>query len=539
MKTIDKYLTMLVRGVIGVALIVLFVVAFSVIIGRIFFDASMGWSQDVIRLCFTYIIYLGAAYCVREKGHLNVDFVLGMMKPQVRKAVEFVINIVLLAFFAFIVYYGFQFAATGASQKSPYLMIPMTYYYYGVPICFALGIVSIGSLIASGMPLIVTVQRMFTGGDSIALIAIPLFMLSGELMFRGGMSKRLVDFADTLLGHFPSGLAMVSILACMFFAAITGSAIAATAAIGGIMIPLMKERGYEYTFSAPLLACGGSIGPIIPPSIPLLVYGVLASVSVADLYVGGVIPGILMGIGLMIYSYFVGKKRGYMGRETRASFREVVKSAVNALLALFMPVIILGGIMSGKFSPTEAAAVATAYALVIGLFVYHELDLKGIWEAFVNAAKSTGQILIIVALASLFSWVITVAQIPQTVSAFLQANIHSKVAMLLVINVILLIAGTFIDTTSAIVIFAPLFIPICKAMNVDLVHFGMIMTVNLTIGMCTPPLGVCLFVSSSIAKISLKDQMRDLLPMLAVLIGVLLLVTYIPGLTLWLPSLFK
>ena len=402
-------------------------------------------------------------------------------------------------------------------------------FFVGVPICFALGIVSIGSLIASGMPLIVTVQRMFTGGDSIALIAIPLFMLSGELMFRGGMSKRLVDFADTLLGHFPSGLAMVSILACMFFAAITGSAIAATAAIGGIMIPLMKERGYEYTFSAPLLACGGSIGPIIPPSIPLLVYGVLASVSVADLYVGGVIPGILMGIGLMIYSYFVGKKRGYMGRETRASFREVVKSAVNALLALFMPVIILGGIMSGKFSPTEAAAVATAYAL----------DLKGIWEAFVNAAKSTGQILIIVALASLFSWVITVAQIPQTVSAMLQDNIHSKVAMLMIINIILLIAGTFIDTTSAIVIFAPLFIPICKAMNVDLVHFGMIMTVNLTIGMCTPPLGVCLFVSSSIAKISLKDQMRDLLPMLAVLIGVLLLVTYIPGLTLWLPSLFK
>ena len=246
-----------------------------------------------------------------------------------------------------------------------------------------------------------------------------------------------------------------------------------------------------------------------------------------------------MGIGLMIYSYFVGKKRGYMGRETRASFREVVKSAVNALLALFMPVIILGGIMSGKFSPTEAAAVATAYALVTGLFVYHELDLKGIWEAFVNAAKSTGQILIIVALASLFSWVITVAQIPQTVSAMLQDNIHSKVAMLMVINIILLIAGTFIDTTSAIVIFAPLFIPICKAMNVDLVHFGMIMTVNLTIGMCTPPLGVCLFVSSSIAKISLKDQMRDLLPMLAVLIGVLLLVTYIPGLTLWLPSLFK
>ena len=289
-------------------------------------------------------------------------------------------------------------------------------FFIGVPICFALGIVSVGSLMISGTPLVVVVQRMFTGGDSIALIAIPLFMLSGELMFRGGMSKRLVDFADTLLGHFPSGLAMVSILACMFFAAITGSAIAATAAIGGIMIPLMKERGYDYTFSAPLLACGGSIGPIIPPSIPLLVYGVLASVSVADLFIGGIVPGVLMGVGLMVYSYIVGKKRGYMGRETRASAREIVNAAKDALLALFMPVIILGGIMSGYFTPTEAAAVATAYALVVGVFIYHELSLKEIWEAFVNAAKGTGQILIIVALASLFSWVITVAQVPQTVT---------------------------------------------------------------------------------------------------------------------------
>ena len=217
----------------------------------------------------------------------------------------------------------------------------------------------------------------------------------------------------------------------------------------------------------------------------------------------------------------------------------IPRIVIGIVFGIVTAIIILGGIMTGYFSPTEAAAVATAYALIVGLFIYHELDLKSIWEAFVNASKSTGQILIIVALASLFSWIITVAQVPQTVSAFLQANIHSKVAMLLLINVILLIAGTFIDTTSAIVIFAPLFIPICNALNIDLVHFGMIMAVNLTIGMCTPPLGVCLFVSSSIAKISLKDQMRDLLPMLAVLIGVLLLVTYIPGLTLWLPSLFK
>lgn len=408
----------------------------------------------------------------------------------------------------------------------------------GVPISFALGLVSLGALSYQDFNLLIVIQRMFGGVDSIALIAIPLFMLSGELMFRGGMSKRLVDFADTLLGHFPSGLAMVSILACMFFAAITGSAIAATAAIGGIMIPLMKEKGYDYTFSAPLLACGGSIGPIIPPSIPLLVYGTLANVSVGALFIGGIIPGILMGIGLMIYCYIIGKKRHYVGREKAASFHEILSTGKDTVLALFMPIIIIGGIMSGIFTPTESGAVAVFYSLVVSVFIYHEMDWKTFWEALVNSAKSSGQVLVVVACASLFTWVITVNQVPQSVTAFLQQAIHNKYILLLVINIILLIAGTFIDTTSAIVIFAPLFIPLVKAMGIDLIHFGMIIAVNLTIGMCTPPLGVCLFVSGSIAKISLKEQMHDLVPMLGVLLVVLLLVTYVPELTLFLPRIF-
>ena len=408
----------------------------------------------------------------------------------------------------------------------------------GVPISFALGLVSLGALSYQDFNLLIVIQRMFGGVDSIALIAIPLFMLSGELMFRGGMSKRLVDFADTLLGHFPSGLAMVSILACMFFAAITGSAIAATAAIGGIMIPLMKGKGYDYTFSAPLLACGGSIGPIIPPSIPLLVYGTLANVSVGALFIGGIIPGILMGIGLMIYCYIIGKKRHYVGREKAASFHEILSTGKDTVLALFMPIIIIGGIMSGIFTPTESGAVAVFYSLVVSAFIYHEMDWKTFWEALVNSAKSSGQVLVVVACASLFTWVITVNQVPQSVTAFLQQAVHNKYVLLLIINVILLIAGTFIDTTSAIVIFAPLFIPLVKAMGIDLIHFGMIIAVNLTIGMCTPPLGVCLFVSGSIAKISLKDQMHDLIPMLGVLLVVLLMVTYIPELTLFLPRIF-
>lgn len=411
-------------------------------------------------------------------------------------------------------------------------------FFVGIPICFALGLVSLGSVVAGGFPALVVIQRMFTGADSIALIAIPLFMLAGELMFQGGMSKRLVDFADTILGHLPSGLAMVSILSCMFFAAITGSAIAATAAIGGIMIPLMKEKGYENAFSAPLLACGGSIGPIIPPSIPLLIYGVMANVSVGKLFIGGFVPGILMGIALMILSYFIGKKRNYKGRNQKASSAEILKAGKDALLAMLMPIIIIGGIMSGKFTATESGAIATFYALVIGWFVYRELKIKNLLQALVNCAKSTGQVLIVVAFASLFTWIITVNQVPQTVSAYLASAIHSKVVLLLVINIILLIAGTFIDTTSALVIFAPLFIPLVQIYDVDLIHFGLIMAVNLTIGMCTPPLGVCLFVSGSIAQVSLKEQMRDLLPMLGVLLAILFIVTYIPETVLFLPRLF-
>lgn len=408
----------------------------------------------------------------------------------------------------------------------------------GVPISFSLGLVSLGQILANGLPPMIVIQRMFTGADSIALIAIPLFILAGELMFQGGMSKRLVNFADALIGHFPSGLAMVSILACMFFAAITGSAIAATAAIGGIMIPLMVERGYEKEFCAPLLACSGSIGPIIPPSIPLLIYGVLANVSVAKLFIGGFVPGIIMGIALMIYSYIVGKKRNYKGRSEKAPNSEIISTAKDAFLALLMPIIIIGGIMSGKFTATESGAIAVFYALVVGAFVYRELKFENMYSVLVNCAKSTGQVLIVVAFASLFTWVITVDQIPQQVGAFLAANISNKFMMLLVINIILLIAGTFIDTTSAIVIFAPLFIPLVSALGIDLIHFGLIMAVNLTIGMCTPPLGVCLFVSGAIAKVSLKEQMRDLGPMLIVLIIVLLMVTYIPQTVLFLPNLF-
>lgn len=407
----------------------------------------------------------------------------------------------------------------------------------GVPIAFSLGIVSVTEILVDELPITVVIQKMFTGVDSIALTAIPLFILSGNIMYRGGMSRRIVNFAELLLGHLPSGLAIVSVFACMFFAAITGSAIAATAAIGGILIPLMVDKGYDKEFCAPLLACGGSIGPIIPPSIPLLVYGTLANVSVGKLFIGGIMPGLLMGLVLMVYCVYVGKRRNYIGNEKRAPLKDVLSAGKDATVALLMPVIIIGGIMSGIFTPTESAAIAVVYSVIVGKFVYNELTIKDAWETLVESAKSTGQVLMVVAFASLFTWVITINNIPQEIGEILIDVADNKYVLLMIINIILLIAGTFIDTTSAIVIFTPLFLPLVQTFDINLIHFGLVMAVNLTIGMCTPPLGVCLFVSGSIARVSLKEQFRDLMPMIGTLIIVLLLVTYIPDITLLLVGL--
>lgn len=407
----------------------------------------------------------------------------------------------------------------------------------GVPIAFSLGIVSVTEILVDELPITVVIQKMFTGVDSIALTAIPLFILSGNIMYRGGMSRRIVNFAELLLGHLPSGLAIVSVFACMFFAAITGSAIAATAAIGGILIPLMVDKGYDKEFCAPLLACGGSIGPIIPPSIPLLVYGTLANVSVGKLFIGGIMPGILMGLVLMVYCVYVGKRRNYIGNEKRAPLKDVLSAGKDATVALLMPIIIIGGIMTGIFTPTESAAIAVVYSVVVGKFVYNELTIKDAWETLVESAKSTGQVLMVVAFASLFTWVITINNIPQEIGEILSDVADNKYILLMIINIILLIAGTFIDTTSAIVIFTPLFLPLVQTFDINLIHFGLVMAVNLTIGMCTPPLGVCLFVSGSIARVSLKEQFRDLMPMIGTLIIVLLLVTYIPDITLLLVGL--
>ena len=420
-------------------------------------------------------------------------------------------------------------------------LIPLlfVFFFIGMPITFSLGVVSLLGLIVAKVPLLLVVQRLWTAVDTFSLVAVPLFILAGDLMSQGGISRRLVDFAQALVGHFTSGLAMVAVIACMFFAAVSGSAIADAAAIGGILIPTMIANRYSPPFTASLVAAAGTIGPIIPPSIPMVLYGAMTNTSIAMLFAGGFLPGVLMGAGLMIYSYYVGKQRGYRGREKRAGLREIVRGFVNALLAMLMPIIIIGGIISGVFTATESGVVAVVYAFLLGKFVYRELTWRDVTRLLYDCGLLTGKILFILGTASIFSWLLTVEGIPQQVTAYIAGLNPGWVMMLLLINLILLFVGTFIDTISALVIFTPLLLPLAMSVGVDPIHFGIILAVNLTIGMITPPVGVVLFVTTAIAKLTIREMMRDLTPMIAVLIAALAITTYWPAMVMWIPNLLK
>jgi C4-dicarboxylate transporter DctM subunit len=420
-------------------------------------------------------------------------------------------------------------------------LIPLLFGFFlmGIPITFSLGVASLLGLIIAKVPLLLVVQRLWTAVDTFSLVAVPLFILAGELMSHGGISRRLVDFAQALVGHLTSGLAMVAVVACMFFAAVSGSAIADAAAIGGLLIPTMIANKYHPPFTASLVAAAGTIGPIIPPSIPMVLYGAMTNTSIAMLFAGGFIPGVLMGLGLMAYAYYVGKQRGYLGREKRASLAEIARGFVNALLAMLMPVIIIGGIISGIFTPTESGVVAVVYALILGRFVYRELAWRDITRLLYETGLLTGKILFILGTASIFSWLLTVQGVPQRVTAAIASLNPGWIVMLLIINLVLLFVGTFIDTISALVIFTPLLLPLAMSVGVDPIHFGIILAVNLTIGMITPPVGVVLFVTTAIAKLSIREMMRDLTPMIGVLVVALAIITYWPGLVMWVPNLLK
>lgn len=398
-----------------------------------------------------------------------------------------------------------------------------------VPIGYAIGI---SSLIAiyyySDIPLIIIAQKAITGVDSFPLLAIPFFMLAGNLMSSGGIAKRLVNFFDTLLGHVTGGLGMVTIVVCMFFAAISGSAVATVSAVGAFMIPEMVDHGYNKPFSAALTAAAGTIGVIIPPSIPFVIYGVVSGSSITDMFTAGFLPGIMMGVALMIVCYFVSKKHGYRGKEKASSLPEIWKAFKDAFWAILSPVIILGGIYSGLFTPTEAAVISVIYSFIVGVFVYRELDIKGAYKSFKDAIVVNGATTFMVGFSTVFAAFLTMAQIPNMIAQAILGLTDNAILILLIINIFLLVVGMFIDNIPATIILTPILLPICTGIGMHPVTFGIMLTMNLAIGFCSPPYGINLFVASSISKVSIEELTKKILLPLVALLTVLLMVTYIP-----------
>ena len=407
-----------------------------------------------------------------------------------------------------------------------------------VPIGFSLGIASLAYILyTKQLTFGFIAQNLVTGCDSFPIMAIPFFVFAGELMGGGGISRRLLNVASVFFGRIRGGLALVTVVVCMFFAAISGSGPATVAAVGGMVVPTMLQKGYDKKFVLALIAAAGSIGVIIPPSIPMVVYSVTTNSSVSKLFLAGFVPGILIGVVLCLYSYFYARSHGYKGDDEPFSAKRALKEVKDSFWALLSPVIILGGIYGGIFTPTEAAAVSVIYSLVIGCLVYKELDLKQLGTVTKNACETTATILIVIGCAAGFSKVLTLGRIPTTVATFLTTMTDSKILILLLINVLLLIVGCFMETLCAIMILAPILFPVVTALGVDVTHFGIIMVVNLAIGFITPPLGVNLFVASRVGETTLDTVIKGIIPFLALMIVILLFITYVPAISMFLPNM--
>lgn len=408
-----------------------------------------------------------------------------------------------------------------------------------MPVGIAIGVSSLCAILADGrISSLYIVQQLVTSADSFPLMAIPLFILAGELMGAGGVSKRLLNVCNVFLGRFTGGLATVTIVLCMFFAAVSGSGPATVAAIGSMVIPTMLDKGYSKSFTLALIATAGSIGVIIPPSIPMVIYGVSTSTSISSLFMAGFLPGILIGFSLIVVSYLYCKKQGWKGDERKYTAKEKLAAIWDAKWALLNPIIILGGIYEGIFTPTEAAAVAAVYAFICGAFIYREFNIKEMFATIGNACNTTGTTMVIIGCATAFTKILTIEKIPGAITNGIINFTDNKILILLLINVLLLIVGCFMDTTPAMMVLAPILLPIAVQFGVDPIHFGIVMVVNLAIGFITPPLGINLFVASRVGRSDLETVCSGIIKFILVMVVDLLLITFIPAISMTLPNIF-
>ena len=409
-----------------------------------------------------------------------------------------------------------------------------------VPIGVAIGTASLAAVFANGgmaSSEMIVADRMVNGVSSFSLLAIPFFVLSGILMGRGGMARRLIDFANALVGRYPGGLSYVNTLTCMMFGSISGSATAAVSSVGGFMLPEMTRNGYDRDFSVAVTTAAATTGLIIPPSNIMIVYAVACgSVSIAAIFIAGVIPGIVMGLCIMTVCLIHAIRKGAKGG-AKCSRRQVWTAFRRAFLSLFLMVVIIGGILGGIFTATEAAAVAVAYSLILAMAVYREVKWRDLPDILRQTGLTTAVVMLLIAVSSSMSWIMTIANIPQTISSALVAVSENRFVLLLIINLLLLAVGTFMDMTPAVLIFTPIFLPVARQLGMSDIQFGIMMIANLCIGLCTPPVGSCLFLGCGIGKTSIANVTKPMIPFFIAMIVAVLLITFIPALSMWLPGI--
>ncbi len=397
----------------------------------------------------------------------------------------------------------------------------------GVPVAIAIALASVFVLYMNDMPLILATQRMFAGTDTFPLIAVPFFILAGDLLAKGKVSEKLVNFADSLFGFMKGGLSIVAVFAGMFFAAISGSGAATTAAVGTTLVPELKKKGYDEASSAALIAASGTIGVVIPPSVPMILYAVIANVSVEKLFLNGFVPGLLMGLFLIIIAITQAKKRNYP-TGARFQFSNIWRTFKGAIWGLLTPVIILGGIFSGYFTPSEAAVVAVNYALIVSLFIYRDMTLKDVMAVITRSAMTMSVIMLIIATSSILSWILANWGIPAKIAAGVLTLSSNKYIIMLLVTFIILVTGVFMETASALIILTPVFLPLITELGIDYIHFGLIMVMGLAIGMITPPVAINLYVASTITGLSIEKITKAIIPFMLGLIAVLLIILYVP-----------
>ncbi len=410
--------------------------------------------------------------------------------------------------------------------------------FLGAPVFIVLALSSALYLIIEGLPLELIPQRIFTGIDIFLLLAIPLFMLAGEVMNAGRLTDKLVEFSEALVGKVRGGLAMVNVLTSMLFAGITGSAAADASAIGSMMIPMMSKQGYPKAFSVAVTAASSIVGPIIPPSIVFIMYGVLASTSIIDLFLAGIVPGILLGLSQMIVIQLMAKKRGFASGQP-TSMKRIVSTGSMAIPAMVLPFIILGGILGGIFTPTEAGAVAVLYGLIVAGLIYRRLNVPTIVRMGLNVGRSLGELLLIIGASNLLAWILVSEQVPVRIAEGMLFISSDPIILLLMINILLFFVGMFLDTFPALIILTPILLPIAATIGVEPLHLGVIMVLNLMIGTVTPPVGVCLFIACNIGNVEVEAAIKEIVPFILASMAVVLLITFVPELSTTVPSLFR